>query len=98
MTFYHICSKEEWEARQGEFWSPESFSKVGFIHLSFKGQLKDTLQRHFKGIDNLICLEIYISENDTNLRLEFVPARNQMMPHYYGLIKTDWVKVIEQVE
>lgn len=97
MKLYHICRKEEWESRQGDLWHPESYLEEGFIHLSFKGQIKDSLKRHFKDKDNLICLEVHIPANDTKLKLEFVSARNQKMPHYYGVIKSKWVKAIEKI-
>jgi len=98
MLLYHICQQNEWNSRKGSEWFPDSFPKIGFIHLSFDYQIKETLQLHFKYQKELVCLEIDIPENDKNLKFEAVPGRNHNMPHYYGSIKLNWVRNVLEIK
>ena len=48
---YKVCSKDEWDkAILNKFYSgSEIDNKDGFIHLSSKKQLNETVTKHFRG-------------------------------------------------
>ena len=51
---YKVCTKEEWDhAIVNKFYmGSEIDNKVGFIHLSIKKQLNETVSKHFRGKKN----------------------------------------------
>ena len=55
---YKVCTKEEWDhAIINKFYMGSEIDiKDGFIHLSTKKQLKETVVKHFRGKNNLIII------------------------------------------
>ena len=55
---YKVCSKDEWDqATTNQFYSGSDIdNKDGFIHLSTKKQLHETVTKHFRGKKNLIII------------------------------------------
>ena len=87
---YKICSKNEWENAVTEkfYTGSEVDNKDGFIHLSTKEQLKETVIKHFKGQKNLliICFRAAVIED----KLKWEISRNEeLFPHYYGNLETN---------
>ena len=55
---YKICSKNEWRKSvlKKFYTGSEVDNRDGFIHLSTKEQLKETVEKHFKGQENIIII------------------------------------------
>jgi uncharacterized protein (DUF952 family) len=64
-------------------WTPAGFEREGFVHLSFAGQLRGTLNAHFASANEVYLLELDGSALAADLRLE--PSRGAaLFPHYYA--------------
>ncbi len=81
---YHIAAKAAWtSAQQNGAYVHPSLATEGFIHLSFRDQVAETLKLHFKDQSDLVLLEIDPNRLTANLRLEL--SRNgEQFPHLYG--------------
>jgi uncharacterized protein (DUF952 family) len=55
----------------------------GFIHLSEQHQLAGTLEKHFKGKDDLVIIAFEASELGPQLKWE-VSRGGELFPHLYG--------------
>lgn len=66
----------------------------GYIHFSTAGQLRETLERHYSGLDGLLLIAVDADELGTALVYE--PSRGgDMFPHLYGPLLMSavlWVK------
>ena len=58
---YKVCTKEEWDHAiiKKFYMGSEIDIKDGFIHLSTKKQLKETVSKHFSGTKNLIIISFF---------------------------------------
>ena len=67
---YKVCSKDEWDyANLNEFYAgSEIDNEDGFIHLSTKEQLSETVTKHFRGKTNLIIISFSIEKILDNLK------------------------------
>ena len=86
---YKVCTKEEWDhAIINKFYiGSEIDIKDGFIHLSTKKQLNETVVKHFRGKKNLIIISFISNKIQDNLKWE--ESRNgDLFPHYYGNLET----------
>ena len=92
---YKVCSKDEWD--QAIFNQSYSGSNVdnkdGFIHLSTKKQLIETVAKHFQGKNNLVIISFNIEKIQDNLKWE-VSRNGGLFPHYYGNLETKFVEKI----
>ena len=71
--------------------------KSGFIHLSNRQQLKDTIRFHYKKFKKVKILFIEKDLLETNLKWE--KSRNDVkFPHYYGVMKLCQVKKVIEIE
>ena len=56
---FHITSDAEWQVAQAfRQYRPKRFAEEGFIHCSYKHQVKSVADRLFKGSSDLVLLEI----------------------------------------
>jgi uncharacterized protein (DUF952 family)/8-oxo-dGTP pyrophosphatase MutT (NUDIX family) len=57
---YKLCSTSDWAAceREGRLPWSEADRRDGFVHLSTAHQLSGTAQRHFRGREHLVVLEV----------------------------------------
>ena len=87
---YKICSKNEWENAVTEkfYTGSEVDNKDGFIHLSTKEQLKETVTKHFKGQKNLLIIGFRASKIEDKLKWE-ISRNEELFPHYYGNLETN---------
>jgi uncharacterized protein (DUF952 family) len=94
-SVYKVCSKDEWDqAVLNQFYSgSEVDNKDGFIHLSTKKQLNETVVKHFWGKKNLIIISFNIEKIQDNLRWE-VSRNGDLFPHYYGDLETKFAERI----
>ena len=81
---YKVCSKDEWDhANLNKFYAgSEIDNKDGFIHLSTKEQLSETLEKHFRGKKNLLIISFSTEKIQDNLIWE-VSRNGCLFPHYY---------------
>ena len=56
---FHILAANEWAAAQAQgSYAPVSLESEGFIHLSREGQVVETANRFYRGVQGLIVLVI----------------------------------------
>jgi uncharacterized protein (DUF952 family) len=83
MEVYKILTQDEWRMAQsfGLFHGSPIDVRDGFIHLSKKDQVAETLRLHFKGQTQLILLGIKAGHLD---QLRWEKSRNgELFPHLY---------------
>ena len=84
---YRVMLKYEW----GEFKKKKKFFgnkldiQSGFIHLSTKSQIKNTIEKYYKNEDSIIIFKINVKDIAKNLKWE-ISRNNQLFPHLYGFI------------
>ena len=83
---YKVCSKDEWDqAIINQFYSGSDVdNNDGFIHLSTKKQLHETVTKHFRGKKNLIIICVRTKKIQDKLKWE-VSRNGDLFPHYYGI-------------
>ena len=89
---YKICSKSEWDNAVIEkiYTGSEVDNRDGFIHLSTKEQLKETVVKHFKGQESLLIICFKVKKIEDKLKWE-ISRNGKNFPHYYGNIETKFV-------
>ena len=92
---YRVCSKDEWDhANLNKFYAgSEIDNEDGFIHLSTKEQLSETLEKHFRGKKNLLIISFSTKKIQDNLKWE-VSRNGVLFPHYYGNLETKFAEKI----
>ncbi len=97
---YKICSQSEWDqAVKVELYSgSQDDERDGFIHLSTWEQVPGTLEKHFKGQQDLLL--IAVDETKIKEHLKYEPSRDgDLFPHLYGQLQLDaviWVKPVDR--
>lgn len=102
MEVYKILTQDEWRAAQslGLFHGSPIDVRDGFIHLSKKDQVAETLRLHFKGQTQLILLGIEAGHLD---QLRWEKSRNgELFPHLYRSLKIsectgEWVLINDDI-
>lgn len=83
---FKICPHADWVKAQQLGWlapSPDD-ARDGYVHLSRREQLGGTLQRHFRGRDDLVLLAVRVDRlPPAALRWE-ASRGGQLFPHLYG--------------
>ena len=79
---YKVSSKDEWDkAILNKFYGgSEIDNKDGFIHLSTKKQLNETVTKHFRGKKNLLVISFSTKKIQDNLKRE-VFRNGDLFPH-----------------
>jgi uncharacterized protein (DUF952 family) len=84
---YKICPQEVWREaeRAGSFAGAGIDVQDGFIHFSTQAQLRETADRHFAGVADLVLVAVDEQALGPNLKRE--PARGgDLFPHLYGTL------------
>lgn len=98
-VIYHLTTVGEWEDAQDQgSYQPPSFTREGFIHCCTKEQLDSVLQRHFKGVENLVRLVIDPSLLNQKLQYDRDEQLQQEFPHIYGPLNLSAVTEIVFLE
>jgi uncharacterized protein (DUF952 family) len=85
MIIYHIANNTDWElAEKAGSYHCESLDTEGFIHLSTKSQLMESLNIYFKDREDIKILEIETDKIEGDLKWEHSPSRNEDFPHLYN--------------
>ena len=93
----HITMAAEWAAAQalGDY-RLDTLDTEGFIHCSTAAQVRGTLGRFYRGIPDLVRLEIDPALlGDVELRWEGEP---EAFPHIYGPLSVDAVVSADPIE
>ena len=83
---YHICGREEWEARAGGRYGGSSQDAAdGFIHFSTAAQVEASAARHRAGQSGLVLLAV--DPEALGAALKWEPSRRgERFPHLYGAL------------
>ena len=87
---YKACSIEEWNKaiEKGSYEGSQVDLEDGYIHLSTKKQLKETVAKHFKGQENLLIICFRVIKIKDKLKWE-ISRNEELFPHYYGNLETN---------
>jgi uncharacterized protein (DUF952 family) len=97
LIIYHITTNDTWTLSEGkDILGAVSLITEGFIHCSFREQVKPVLTRHFKGQVNLLLLQIESDLLTSELRVE-PSTNNELYPHIYGVINKEAITGIERL-
>src|SRR6185437_2861656 len=82
---YKICPLALWQdaVREGVFRGSADDRRDGFIHFSTAGQVTETAEKHFAGIDNLLLIQVDPETLGDRLKWE-ISRGGQKFPHLYG--------------
>ena len=95
---YHITEEIYFESQKqaGEYFPP-TFIEEGFIHLSTKNQVANTLKRYYAGKTGIILLHIDSNKIVSELKYELA-TNGEHFPHVYGPINLDAIIEIEKIK
>ena len=84
---YRVMLNNEWDEfkKIKKFFGNKLDIQSGFIHLSTKSQIKNTIEKYYKNEDSIIIFKINVKDIAKNLKWE-ISRNNQLFPHLYGFI------------
>ena len=84
---YRVMLNNEWDEfkKKKKFFGNKLDIQSGFIHLSTKSQIKNTIEKYYKNEDSIIIFKINVKDIAENLKWE-ISRNNQLFPHLYGFI------------
>ncbi len=84
---YKVLTPMEWELfkKKKKFEGNNLDIKSGFIHLSKKKQINNTIANYFSEYRNLIIAEFEVSNLNKFLKWE-ISRNNEVFPHYYSTL------------
>lgn len=93
---YKICECEQWMQAEiaGVFHGSDVDIEDGYIHFSSAGQVKETAEKHFSGLDKLVLIAVDSTALGDGLKYE-VSRGGALFPHFYGILPMKavvWVK------
>ncbi len=84
---FHIADREQWESQLGRYYyEPQSFETDGFVHLSERQDLQETVKLHMSPGAQLILVCINPKWLTEPMKYDFVSGRGKEMPHLYGAL------------
>jgi len=95
MKIYHLIDREAWEkTKLKEFYRPESFDELGFIHFSTKEQVIPTANRRYKGRNDILVLVVDKDKLPVKVVFEDLDNRGEKHPHVYGELPVNLVEKV----
>ena len=87
MFLYKIFTEEENKSFLAKGFTKGSMvdDRDGFIHLSAKGQLFGTIDKHFHHLETIYIYSFFMESLDTNLKWE-ISRNGEYFPHYYSYL------------
>ena len=84
---YRVMLNNEWDEfkKKKKFFGNKLEIQSGFIHISTKSQIKNTIEKYYKNEDSVIIFKINVKDIAKNLKWE-ISRNNQLFPHLYGFI------------
>lgn len=95
MRVYKILHRSEWTAAlaAGSFKGSAVDLQDGYIHLSTAAQAGETARRYFRGLPDLVVLEI--EGDDLGSALRWEPSRGgELFPHLYETLAAVTVRAV----
>ena len=95
---YRVMLNNEWDEfkKKKKFFGNKLDIQSGYIHLSTKSQIKNTIEKYYKNEDSIIIFKINVKDIAKNLKWE-ISRNNQLFPHLYGFINFIDVKKIKLI-
>ena len=97
MLIYKLFSEKDYKkfSEKSFFEGSAEDNKDGFIHLSTRSQIWETVCKHFNRERNLYISAFNFNSSDPNLKWD-VSRNDEYFPHYYGkLFLRDYVYSIK---
>jgi len=92
MRIFHITDHASWNAAKvGSHFQGDTLESEGFIHCCKSEQVEFILKNWFKGVKNLVILEIETDKLTSRVKFENLDGREELFPHIYGLINLNAV-------
>ena len=87
MFLYKILTEEENKLFIAKGYTKGSMAddQDGYIHLSAKGQLFETINKHFNHLETIYIYSFFMESIETNLKWE-ISRNREYFPHFYGLL------------
>lgn len=104
---YKIVLADDWKRAidEGQFLGAGIDLKDGFIHLSTRQQVQETLDRYFQGQSGLLLVTLSIDRLEADLRWESAIShgetpsdREGLFPHLYGIVTMDMVAKVSPIQ
>lgn len=100
---FHIARVDDWQAAQRlGVYTVSSLGKqlgeTGFIHLSFAHQVKQVADLIYRGMTDLVVLQIDQTKLSAPLVVEAVEDTTEAFPHLYGALNTDAVQAVRDYD
>ncbi len=94
---YHFTTQEYFSKfKDKSFYFPEAYKADGFIHCCFKNQFEHVKKNYFKGMENVLVLELQPSELYAEVKLENL-GNEQDFPHIYGFVNVNAISKVTTV-
>lgn len=94
---YHITEKIFFEAQiNGGQYISVGYKEEGFIHLSTKKQVENTLKRYYADKKGLVLLQIEAEKVAEILKYELA-TNGELFPHIYGPIPIEAIMIVEEI-
>ncbi len=95
---YHITTLPYWtDAQKQGFCTAPSLQTEGFMHASTEIQVSATLERFFKGQNDVVILQIDESKLTSPLKYERATDIDQDFPHIFGHINLEAIVEVQKV-
>jgi glutathione S-transferase len=100
---FHIARVDDWHAaqRRGAYTVSslgKQLEETGFIHLSFAHQVKQVADFIYRGMTDLVLLQIDQMKLSAPLVVEADQDTTEAFPHLYGALNTDAVQAVRGYE
>ncbi|MEX6633081.1 DUF952 domain-containing protein [Hyphococcus lacteus] len=98
---FRLATLDEWNSAQVNGLVPEREidTRDGYMHLSTRDQALETANIHFKGVKDLLLLEIPAAPIAKFLKYELAPKRGDAFPHLYSSLRvTDVERAVRLIE
>ena len=95
-TLFHIARAADWyQAKRDGAYRISTLGKrldeQGYIHLSFAPQVKPVADRFYRGVEDLLLLELEAGRLTAPVVVEPGHGTDEEFPHLYGELPTDAV-------
>ena len=97
---FHLLDRARWRelrAAGAREHRPPSLAAEGFVHLSYRHQLRGTLDAHFRGVGALVLLELDPAVLGQALVVE-ASRGGEPFPHLYGPLDLGAVRAVWPLE
>ncbi len=97
MKIIHITQKKDWDNCQLKgVYSSDTLESQGFIHCCLPEQVEAVKEQWFKGVQNLLLLEIETELLSSKVIFENLEGGREQFPHVYGPINFEAITRINK--